>query len=249
VSEPNTASSSGLLLPLAILAGGLAVRLRPLTEDRPKAMVEVAGEPFIAHQLRLLRAEGVREVVVCAGHLGEMIEAFVEDGRRFGLQVRFSYDGPKLLGTAGALKQALPLLGDAFFVLYGDSLLPCHYVHVQNAFQASGRLGLMTVYGNDGQWDTSNVHFEGGRILAYSKQQRTPAMHHIDYGLGMLRAAALEQLETPADLADLYQTLLEQDELAAYEVHERFYEVGSFAGIEETARYLESLEGTAHVVR
>jgi N-acetyl-alpha-D-muramate 1-phosphate uridylyltransferase len=227
-------------LPLAILAGGLAIRLRPLTEDRPKALVEVAGEPFIAHQLRLLRGEGIREVVVCAGYLGEMIEQFVQDGRAFALNVRYSYDWPDLLGTAGALKKALPLLGEAFFVLYGDSLLPCRYAPVQEAFVASGKPGLMTVFRNEGQWDASNVELDGGRIAAYDKVNRTSAMRHIDYGLGVLSSQAIADIETPCDLASVYQRLLAADQLAAYEVHERFYEVGSLAGIEETARYLES---------
>ena len=227
-------------LPVAILAGGLAVRLRPLTEDRPKALVEVAGEPFIAHQLRLLRDESIREVVVCAGYLGEMIERFVGDGRAFGLEVRYSIDWPDLLGTAGALEKALPLLGEAFFVLYGDSLLPCRYAPVQEAFLTAGKQGLMTVFRNDGQWDTSNVAFDGGRIAAYDKVNRTPAMRHIDYGLGVLSSQAIATIEAPSDLASVYQRLLAADQLAAYEVHQRFYEVGSFAGIEETARYLES---------
>jgi NDP-sugar pyrophosphorylase family protein len=228
-------------LPVAVLAGGLGKRLGELTERRPKALVEVAGEPFIAHQLRLLRQDGIGEVVVCAGHLGDQIERFVGDGAAFGLSVRFSYDGPTLLGTAGALKKALPLLGDAFFVLYGDSLLPCRYAPVQQAFLDSGRLGLMTVYANNGRWDTSNVEFCDGRIVACSKDQLTPAMRHIDYGLGLLRREALELVrDVPCDLAWLYQELLRRDQLAAYEVGERFYEVGSVSGLEETERYLRA---------
>jgi N-acetyl-alpha-D-muramate 1-phosphate uridylyltransferase len=237
------------LLPVAILAGGLAVRLRPLTEDKPKALVQVAGEPFIAHQLRLLRSQGITKVVVCAGYLGESIEAFLQDGREFGVNVGYSYDWPELLGTAGALKKALPLLGEAFFVLYGDSLLPCRYAPVQDAFLNGGQLGMMTVYRNDGHWDSSNVEYAGGRILAYSKQKRTSTMHHIDYGLGLLRQDALEELPAgPYDLEALYQRLLARNQLAAYEVHQRFYEVGSFAGIEETTRYLESMKDTSHAI-
>jgi MurNAc alpha-1-phosphate uridylyltransferase len=229
------------LLPVALLAGGLSTRLRPLTDDQPKALLEVAGEPFIAHQLRALRSEGARDVIVCAGHLGEQIEAFVGDGRQFGLSVRFSYDGERLLGTAGALRNALPLLGEAFFVLYGDSLLTCRYPPIQEAFISSGKRGLMTVFENAGKWDTSNVQLRAGQIVAYSKRACTSAMRHIDYGLGALKADAVEDLvrELPCDLEWLYEELLAQNELAAYQVRERFYEIGSFAGLEETARYLE----------
>src|SRR5262249_17995413 len=134
------------MLPVAILAGGLATRLRPLTETIPKALVEVNGEPFIAHQLRLLRAKGIERVVVCSGSLGEMIRERIGKGALFGLRVEFVFDGPRLLGTAGAIKQALPALGQAFFVMYGDSYLPCDYRAVQTDFERSGKPALMTVF-------------------------------------------------------------------------------------------------------
>ena len=228
------------LLPLAILAGGLATRLRPLTTTIPKALVEVNGEPFIAHQLRLLRASGITCVVVCAGYLGEMIQEYMSGGEEFGVQVRFAFDGPHLLGTAGALKQALPLLGEAFFVLYGDTYLPCDYGAIQTAFKQSGRLALMTVFPNDGRWDRSNVEFIDGRILAYDKHRPTPQMCHIDYGLGVFHRTALAAVPEAQfyDLAILYEELLAQGTLAAYEVGQRFYEIGSFAGLEETRQYL-----------
>lgn len=228
------------MLPVAILAGGVATRLRPLTETIPKALVDVNGEPFIAHQLRLLRAKGIERVIVCAGYLGEMIQEYVGDGVRFGLQVEFSFDGSHLLGTGGAIKKALPLLGDAFFVLYGDSYLPCDYRAAQAEFNTSGRLALMTVFRNDGHWDSSNVEFVDGRIIAYNKQYRTPAMHYIDYGLGAFKRSAFEIVpdDQPYDLAALYQYLLTQGELAAYETSQRFYEIGSLEGLEETRRYL-----------
>lgn len=225
------------MLPVAILAGGLATRLRPLTESMPKSLVEVAGEPFIAHQLRLLKKNGAERVVLCVGHLGGMIEEVIGNGNVFGLNVEYSYDGAELAGTAGAVRTALPRLGSSFFVLYGDSYLPCDYRAVQDAFESGGKFGLMTVFCNDGLWDTSNVEFENGRLLAYSKKKRTPRMQYIDYGLGVFRAEAFTQIQA-RDLADLYEGLLDAGQLTAFEVHERFYEIGSLAGIEETSRYL-----------
>jgi MurNAc alpha-1-phosphate uridylyltransferase len=227
-------------LPIAILSGGLATRLRPLTRTVPKAMLPVAGEPFVAHQLRLLRRQGIERAVVCAGHLGETIRQFVGDGRRFGLDVEFSFDGPRLLGTAGALRKALPLLGDSFLVIYGDSYLPCDYRGVQEVFQQSGRQALMTVFRNEGRFDRSNVEFDGRQILRYDKARPDERMRHIDGGLGALRAAALEAPtpDGPSDLADLYRRLLDRGELAACEVQQRFYEIGSFAGLEELSMLL-----------
>jgi MurNAc alpha-1-phosphate uridylyltransferase len=226
-------------LPAAILAGGLATRLWPLTETIPKALVDVNGEPFIAHQLRLLYTNGIERVIICAGYLGEMLQEFVGNGARLGLQVEFSFDGPRLLGTAGAVKKALPLLGEAFFVLYGDSYLPCDYRAIQTEFEKSDRLALMTVFRNDGRWDRSNVEFADGRILAYDKRNQTPRMHYIDYGVGVFNQSAFEVVpdDRPCDLVMLYQYLLEQGQLAACEVGQRFYEVGSLEGLEETRRY------------
>jgi NDP-sugar pyrophosphorylase family protein len=218
-------------LPVAILAGGLATRLNPLTVSVPKSMLPVKDEPFIAHQLRLLQRKGAQRVVLCTGHLGEQIEDFVKDGSRFGLAVNYSRDGGQLLGTGGALRKATPLLGDAFLVIYGDSYLDCDYQAIEKAFLASRRDALMTVFRNQGQWDASNVQFENGRILRYSKTDRIPEMAHIDYGLGAIRTRALQRV--PADLACFYAQLLAQNQLGAYEVRERFYEIGSFAGIRE----------------
>lgn len=228
------------MLPVAILAGGLATRLRPATEGVPKSLSAVNGEPFVAHQLRLLSANGIRRVVLCVGYLGEMVRDAVGDGSAFGVQVDYAFDGPVLLGTAGAIKAALPKLGQSFFVMYGDSYLGCDYAAVAQEFLASGKLALMTVFRNEGQWDRSNVEFDAGRILAYSKKNRTPRMRHIDYGLGVLRAEAFDRVPGGAahDLAELYADLLRSGELAALEVRERFYEIGSPEGLAETARFL-----------
>ena len=228
------------MFPVAILAGGVAKRLQPLTQAIPKALIDVNGEPFIAHQLRLLQASGIERVVICAGYLGEMIQEYVGNGARFGLDVGFSFDGPQLLGTAGAIKKAMSLLGESFFVLYGDTYLPCNYRAVQDEFEKGNKPALMTVFRNENRWDRSNIEFANGRILAYDKQRQTTRMQHIDYGLGVFNHSAFEIVpgNRPYDLATLYQDILERGELAACEVGQRFYEIGSLAGLEETRRYL-----------
>lgn len=231
------------LFPVAILAGGLATRLRPLTETVPKALLNVCGEPFIAHQLRLLKREGIERVVICAGYLGEMIRDFVGNGSDYGIDVVFSFDGEHLLGTGGAIKKALPRLGDSFFVLYGDSYLLCDFRAIQSAFLRSGKSALMTVFHNNGQWDVSNVEYRDGEIHEYDKHQLTPRMHHIDYGLGVFRSNAFDGVPfgQPCDMCNLYKMLLQKGELGAFEVQQRFYEVGSFGGLEEFQHYLSQL--------
>ena len=233
------------MLPVAILMGGLGTRVRPLTETAPKALLPIGGEPFISHQLRLLRNRGIERVILCVGYLGEQIRDFVEDGAAFGLEIDYSWDGPVALGTAGALRRALPKLGDAFFVIYGDSYLPCDYHAVEETFLKSGGQALMTVFHNEGQWDTSNVEFGNGQILAYDKKNRTERMHHIDYGLGVFKSRVFSGLpEKPCDLATIYQDLLGRGELAAFEVGERFYEAGSFEGIRALDEYFDTADTT-----
>jgi histidinol-phosphate phosphatase family protein len=211
-----------------------------MTETIPKALIDINGEPFLAHQLRLLKRSGATRLVLCVGYLGESVREFAGDGSKFGLEIEYSFDGPKLLGTAGAIRRALPLLGDAFFVLYGDSYLPCDYRDVENAFRQSGKPGLMTVFRNEGRWDASNIEFSKGQILRYDKRNRTTEMHHIDYGLGAFQASVFDKLaeDQVHDLAAVYQDLLQRGKLAGYEAAERFYEIGSRAGIEELENYL-----------
>jgi N-acetyl-alpha-D-muramate 1-phosphate uridylyltransferase len=229
-----------MTLPCAILCGGLATRLRPVTERIPKSLIEINGEPFIAHQLRLLRSNGIDQVVLCVGYLGEMIQDLVGDGSMFDMGVEYSFDGAQLLGTAGALRKALPMLGESFFVLYGDSYLPCDYGAVATSFEHADSDALMTIYRNAGSFDSSNVEAAAGRIVRYDKRNRTPAMQYIDYGLGVFRTSAFQNVPANeySDLATLYQDLLEKGKLAAFEVTERFYEIGSAQGIEDFKLYL-----------
>ena len=222
-------------LPVALLAGGMATRLRPITERIPKLLVEVAGEPFFSHQIRLLKKSGLTRLVLCVGHLGEKIVELYGDGSKFGVTIEYAFDGPKLLGTGGALIAARPKLGDAFYVLYGDSYLPIDYRAVGEFFLRSGKLGLMTVYENHGRYDTSNVWFEHGEIRVYDKKNKVPQMQHIDYGLGVFRAAAFDGFPRDAvvDLAEVQKSLVARRELAGYEIKQRFYEIGSHEGLQE----------------
>ncbi len=226
--------------PIAILAGGLATRLKPISEKIPKALININGQPFIDHQLKLLHHQGIRRVVICVGHLGEMIQDYVGDGSRYGLNIEFSFDGNSLLGTAGALKRALPLLGENFMVIHGDSYLTCDFLPVQTAFQKRNKPALMTVFRNNNQWDKSNIELDQDEIITYDKENRTSQMRHIDYGLGVFNCeafAAIPEGQT-YDLAKLFQLLLSQKQLACYEVKQRFYEIGSFTGIEDLNHYL-----------
>jgi NDP-sugar pyrophosphorylase family protein len=216
------------------------MRMRPLTAQLPKALLEVAGEPFVAHQLRLLAREGIRDVKLLVGYCWEQVELVVGDGNRFGVHVDYIVDGPTLLGTGGAVRRALDRLGPEFLVTYCDSWLDAPYAPVVEAFYASGRPALMCVFRNENRWDASNVQFENGVIRCYSKKFRLPEMHHIDWGLGMLQASAVatRPMNEPWDLAELYEELATSGRLAGYEMMHRFYEIGSFGWLAETNRLL-----------
>jgi prepilin-type processing-associated H-X9-DG protein len=228
------------LAPVCILAGGLGTRLGEKVKDTPKPLLPVAGQPFVFHQLELLREYGARRIVLCVAYLGELIEEAVGDGSALGLEVSYSYDGPDLAGTAGAVRRALPALGDEFLVLYGDSYLRIDYLDVQRAFRDSGLPALMTVLRNEGRWDTSNALFADGRVKRYDKRSPTPDMQWIDYGLGMMRREVLEESDAP-DLAEVYTELAERGELAGYEATERFYEIGTPDSLLEADAFLRSL--------
>jgi NDP-sugar pyrophosphorylase family protein len=245
-------------LSVAVLAGGLATRLGPVTSTIPKSLVDVAGRPFAEHQIQLLARHGLTDIVFLVGHLGDMIRDALGDGSRLGVRLRYVFDGPVACGTGGAIRRALPELGEAFFVLYGDSYLECDYEAIERVFAASGKPGLMTVCRNDDQWDRSNVLLEDGRIIRYDKLAtsakaaaaggKTPEMRHIDYGLGAFKASAFAGRpavnDRPFDLALVYQDLLARDELASFEVPTRFYEIGSPSGLAETRDYITQREIT-----
>ena len=226
--------------PVAILAGGLATRLRPLTQTVPKALIEVAGKPFITHQIEALKKQGISRIVLCVGFLGDKIQQALGDGSRWDVQIDYIFDGAKPVGTGGALKRALPQLGDSFFVLYGDSYLTVSYSKMASSFERSGKLAMMSVYRNQGRWDSSNVVFVDGMVFSYDKRRPDSKAQYIDYGLSVMGQAALADVpeDHPADLADVLGQLAKRGQLAGFEVFDRFYEIGSPAGLAETRIYL-----------
>ena len=228
------------MYPVVVLSGGLATRMQEYTmlestQKIPKAMIEIAGKPFIHWQLAMLREQQVEQVILCIGHLGEMIEAYAGDGSRYGLELTYSYDGDKLLGTGGAIKKIEDILPDAFFVLYGDSYLEIPYAPLVEAFISSGKKGLMTVYENTDLYDVSNVIFQNGELLTYRKHDKVKEMRHIDYGLGILRKETFRDFPSNEafDLAAVYEKLVNEKQLLGYEVFKRFYEIGSPEGLRE----------------
>lgn len=226
------------LPPVCILAGGLGTRLGELVRDTPKPLLEVAGEPFLVHQLRLLAAHGASEVVLCVGYRGEQIQEQI--GReRFGMRIEYSFDAPELDGTLGAIRRALPLLTERFLVLYGDTYLRLDYAEAATVWRRSGLPAMMSVLRNEGRWDASNVRYASGRVLCYAKLAPPPDMQWIDYGLGGLTLEALSTVdEREGELAELYQQLAARGGLCGYEVSERFYEIGTPAGLREADAFL-----------
>jgi MurNAc alpha-1-phosphate uridylyltransferase len=224
---------------IAILAGGLATRLGDITKKTPKSLVCINKIPFIDYQLRILEKQGIKFVVLCVGHMGHLIEEHVGDGGRFGLKIYYSYDGDKLLGTGGALVNALDKLPEFFFVLYGDSFLPISFFDVVTAFFLKNKPALMTLLRNENKWDVSNVNFDGSNLYEYNKNRRSEDMKYIDYGLSILSKNLFkEHINNQGfDLADLFFKLSHKKQLAGFEVYDRFYEIGSLQGIKDLENF------------
>jgi len=231
-----------------ILAGGLGTRMRPLTETCPKTLLPAAGRPFAWHQLHWLAAQGIDEVVYSIGHHGEMIRRYWSEEPPPVRSVRYVDEGQQLRGTAGALRLARDqgALEQKFFVLYGDSFLPVEFAPVWSAFELSGQPALMTVLRNEGRWDSSNAIYEPGRVILYDKNA-APGMRYIDYGLSCFDRSLFDAA-TPSDLSALFHQLSLSGRLAGYEVHQRFYEIGSPSGLHDFEEYLATCE-TARLSR
>jgi len=232
-----------------VLAGGLATRMRPRTLTVPKALLEVAGRPFVDWQLERLATCGLPDVVMCVAHLGEQIRAHVGDGARLGVRVRWSFEDEgapgRLLGTAGALRAALPLLAPTFLVTYGDSYLPFDYAGPVRDLDAHGDCdGVMTVYRNAGRWDASNVVTDGTWVTRYEKGTGDRAFDHIDYGAIALRREVVAAVPAGqrADLAPILRDLAVRGRLRAHVARERFFEIGSPDGLAELDQHLRSLQ-------
>lgn len=241
-AEVPGADVPGAGLPtVCILAGGLGTRLGDRAGGLPKPLVEVAGQPFLLHQLRLLADHGARHVVLCVGYRGSLIEEVIGHGR-FGVRIDYSYDGPDLDGTLGAVRRALPLLGERFLFLYGDTYLDIDYRAAERSWRSSGRPALMTVLHNEGRWDASNAAYRDGVVERYDKRNPTSDMEWIDYGLGGLASSVLDLVGADErDLSALQAVLAERGLLSGFEATERFYEIGSPDALEETEGFLRSV--------
>jgi NDP-sugar pyrophosphorylase family protein len=235
------------VLPVAILSGGFARRLYPVTQNIPKSLVEIHGRPFLAWQLSLLRKYGVTRIVLCLGHYSEMIKEFIAN-ENLGLEVLFSEDGATPLGTGGAIQKATPLLGEQFMVLNGDSYLEVNYSDVCSAFIKSEKHGLMTIYKNLNSHENSNIEFRDGAIKNYNKKVSSKRMEYIDFGLSVFSSSAFEsqQPATEYDLSVIYEKLLASEQLASFEAEQRFFEIGSHQGLIETTNYIGRLKGNVY---
>ncbi len=227
------------LFPIVILAGGLASRLGLLSESIPKSLILIDEEPFIAHQLHLLKNQGFEKVILCIGYLGDLIQNYVKNGKQFGLSVTYSKDGDKLLGTAGALYKASLLLDEDFFVLYGDSYLMIDYKATQEAFEKQNKPALMTIFKNHDEGDSSNIEFNNHHIIKYDKKNKTKKMNYIDFGLSLFKKDIFSDKDYLTDLSELYQRLIVKNLLASYEVFQKFYEIGSIKGLNEFKRFIK----------
>ncbi len=232
-----------MTIPVAILAGGLAKRLKKNTLNKPKALIDIAGKPFISRQLSYLSNQNIKNIVICTAHLGNQIKNYVGDGSKYNLKESYSDDGDKLLGTGGSLKKASRILGENFFILYGDSFLPINFSLVEKAYFRQKKPALMTVFKNNDHGDKSNVYFKNKCVL-YNKKNPQKNMNYIDYGLNVVRSSIFYNFPSNKtfDLSDVFEDLSKKSLLAGLEIYERFYEIGSINGLNDTIDFFKKLE-------
>jgi len=230
------------MLPLAILAGGYATRLGSITKDYPKCLLEINGRPFVDWQLNLLMRNGYDNFIFCVSYKSELIQEYLGNGDRYGVQIRYAIDGDRQLGTGGAIRNALTLLGSKFGVIYGDSYLPTNFSKIESYFLNSKKSATMTVYKNHNLFDTSNVEYVNDRIIRYKKGSNDSKMAHIDYGLSYFNARPFSEYAdmTHFDLSRVCEDLVLKDDLDGFEVAERFYEIGSHQGITQFSEFNRS---------
>lgn len=232
-------------LPLALLCGGLGTRMSPLTDQKPKSLIEVCGKPFIEHQLNLLRSSGFNKIIICAGHFGSQIAEFVGNGSKWGMNIQYSFDGDGQVGTGAAVLNALELLGNSFFIMYGDSYLPIDYSSMQNLFDENNYSAVMAVFKNQNRHDTSNAMFIGDSALVrYSKNSPNSEMEYIDYGVSILDGRAFDPYKSikEFDLSKVFEDISEKRQLLGFEVYSKFYEIGSFQGLSDLNKYFEGID-------
>jgi N-acetyl-alpha-D-muramate 1-phosphate uridylyltransferase len=225
---------------VVIIAGGLATRLRPMTFLTPKSMIEIEGKPFIEYQIINLKRQGISDVVICVGHMGGKIEAYLGSGSNYGVNIIYRYDRGYPMGTAGALKNANDVLGDPFFTIYGDSYISIDFAKAKRRFDRSNKPVMMTVFKNCDRFDRSNVVVENDLVKVYDKQNKHENMDYIDYGALILRKGVLDLVPggQPYSLEELLMPMVERKQVLAFKVSERFYEIGSIRGISEFAQYI-----------
>ena len=232
-----------MTIPVAILAGGLGKRLEKKTLNKAKVLIDIAGKPFISRQLNYLSNQGIKDIVICTAHLGNQIKDYVGDGSKYNLKVLYSDDGDKLLGTGGSIKKASRILGENFFILYGDSFLPINFSLVEKAYFQQKRPALMTVLKNKGNWDKSNAYFKN-KCVEYNKKKPQKNMDYIDYGLNVVKSSIFYNFSPNKtfDLADVFESLSKKGLLAGLEIYDRFYEIGSINGLNDTIEFFKKLE-------
>ena len=230
-------------LPIAILSGGLSKRLGKKAENIPKALLDISGKPFILRQLNYLKDQGFKNVVICTGHYGDKIKNFVGNGSQYNINVTYSDDGNKLLGTGGSIKKASTILDKNFFILYGDSFLPINFSKIEKVFFDQKKPALMTVLKNLNQWDKSNAYFKNKSVI-YNKKNPEKGMDYIDYGLNVVNNSIFDNFieNKNFDIAEVFENLSKNNLLAGHEVKERFYEIGSISGLNDTIKFFKEIE-------
>jgi NDP-sugar pyrophosphorylase family protein len=217
-----------------ILAGGKGTRLRPLTYRIPKPMVHISGKPFLQHQMEFIKSFCIYEVLLLVGYLGDHIVKYFGNGAEFGVDIDYAYEKTPL-GTGGALKNAESQLAGEFLLLNGDTLLPIDYGELIQYFRRHNRIGAIAVYSNSEKIAPNNIAIGKSNLVMTYNKKNSQGMTHIDAGVMVFKKEVVDLI--PGDQIcsleeEIFHKLIRAKQLVAFSTNQRFYDIGSFKGLE-----------------
>lgn len=215
-----------------ILAGGLGKRLMPLTMDIPKPMVCVFGRPFLEYQIRWLKSNGIREILLLTGYKGDKVQAYFKDGSSLGVILTYSHETSPL-GTGGSLKLAEKKLESSFLLVYGDSFLPIDTAGLIQRFRDVDKTGMIVVYDNQPHdaGVPSNIDLDKeGFVARYEKNSKDPLFHYTDAGVSVFKKEVIDFIPKGKKVSleeEIFPRLVKDRELLGYITRQPFYDIGT----------------------
>ena len=227
-----------------ILVGGRGERLRPLTDNITKPMVEVGGKPFVEYLILLLKENGIKSILFLAGYLGNKIEDYFCDGSKWRVKIDYSFE-EKPIGTGGAVRLAKGKLEKNFFLLFGDSYLAIDYRGMAKEYMGSKRKAMLAIYDNSNETDVPfNVMIDKSKeiVTVYNKRKdNPPSFKYCDAGVIAVDRQVVDLIEEKKFISfeeAIYPRIISEEGLGYYMAECRFYDIGTIQRFKVFEQYI-----------